>query len=416
MSTRALRWVILALLLTIGLGLVSCQPATPAAAPAEEEAAPAEEEAAPAEEEAAPAEEEAAPAEEEAAPTEEEAAPAEEEYTLENPRGLKPEAWSDEVVDCGALGLAKDPPWTIGVANYSLGNSWRVHMFAELQYAADHDDRIEELIITNADGNLAKQVSDIEDLMARGVDGLIVLPLSADGIAPIVEEAYDAGFPIVIYNNEISTTKFHSIVWVDEYKFGWIGGKWLDEQLGGEGNIVVLEGIAGTSTSDLRTRGALDALSPGINVLARQPADWDYAKGKAAMEDLLAAYPNIDGIYSQGGAMSQGAIEALQAAGRPLVPVTGEGYNGFLKTWVRLLPEGFHSIGPDEPTWQSVEALNQMIACLQGETIEKWHELPLPVITDENVEDYVFPTCPDGVWANTKMDYETIDEIYNCEE
>ena len=334
------------------------------------------------------------------------------EYSIANPMGKKPAAWSDEKVS-GAP-FKKAPPWVIGVGNYSLANSWRVHMFAELKYAADHDPRIKQLIITNSDGNLAKQVSDIEDLRAKGVDGLLITPLSADGIAPLVEEAYDAGIPVVIYNNEISTKKFHSIVWVDEFKFGYIGGKWLNDKLGGKGNIVILEGIAGTSTSELRTQGALAAFSPNIKVLARQPASWAYDKGKAAMEDFIAAYPKIDGVYSQGGAMSMGALEALQAAGKPLVPVPGEGYNGFLKFWLNNLEKGFTSIGPDEPTWQSVEALGQLIALLEGKTVEKWHEIPLPIITDKNLKQYVRPDCPDDVWANTKMSRETITELYKC--
>lgn len=336
-----------------------------------------------------------------------------EEYSIKNPMGKKPAAWSGEKVS--GTPFKKDPPWVIGVSNYSLANSWRVHMFAELQYAADNDPRIKELIITNADGNLAKQVSDIEDLRARGVDGFLILPLSADGIAPSVEDAYDAGIPVVIYNNEISTKKFHSIVWIDEFKFGYIGGKWLNNQLEGKGNVVVLEGVAGTSTSDLRTQGALAAFGPGIKVLTRQPASWAYDQGKAAMEDFIAAYPKIDGVYSQGGAMSLGALEALQAAGKPLVPVPGEGYNGFLKFWNRNLDKGFTSIGPDEPTWQSVEALEQLIALLEGKTVEKWHEIPLPIITDENLNQYVRPDCPDGVWANTKMSRETITKLYKCE-
>lgn len=333
----------------------------------------------------------------------------------EEPKGLKPEKWSDATTDCAALGLKKDPPWTIGVANYSLGNSWRVHMFAELEFAAENDSRIKELVMTNADGNLAKQVSDIEDLLARGVDGLLITPLSANGIAPAVEDAVASGVPVVIFNNEIATDDFHSIVWVDEYKFGWIGGSWLRDELGGTGNVVVLEGIAGTSTSDLRSKGAIDALGDGITILAKQPAGWAYDKGKAAMEDFLSAYPQIDGVYSQGGAMSQGVVEAFQAAGKELVPVTGEGYNGFLKTWLNNKRAGFTSIGPDEPTWQSVEALQQLTACLSGETVEKWHEIELPIITDDNVDEYAFPKCPDGVWANTKMDYATIDSIYGCE-
>ena len=72
------------------------------------------------------------------------------------------------------------------------------------------------------------------------------------------------------------------------------------------------------------------------------------------------------------------------------------------------------SIGPDEPTWQSVEALNQLVACLAGETIEKWHEIPISLITEENLGDFVKPSCPDDVWANTKMDYETIKTLYKC--
>lgn len=332
----------------------------------------------------------------------------------EEPKGLRPGTWSDDVSACADLGFAKDPPWTIGVSNYSLGNSWRVQMIEELKVAAAKDSRIAELVITNSDGNAAKQLSDIEDLRSRDVDGLIIAPLSSDGAAPAVDEAVADGVPVVIFNNEIATDKFTSIVWIDEFKFGWIGGNWLREKLGDKGNIVVLEGIAGTSTSDLRTRGALDALGPNVTVLARQPAGWAYDKGKTVMEDFIAAYPQIDGVYSQGGAMSQAAVDALNAANRPLVPITGEGYNGFLKTWLANRDAGFSSVGPDEPTWQSVRALELLTACLSGESVRKWEELPLPVITDENVGDYALTNCPDDVWANTKMDKETISSFYQC--
>ena len=344
-------------------------------------------------------------------PTKEQAPPAEE-YTLENPKGETPAAWSDEVTDCSKF--KKDPPWVIGVSNYGVQNTWRVQMMAELQFAADQDPRIKELIITNADGNVAKQVADIGDLLTKNIDALLVLPVSSDGIKPAVDEVYNAGIPVIVFNNELAGTNFQSMVWIDEYKFGWIGGKWLDEQLGGKGNVVILEGVPGTSTSDLRTKGAKDAFSPGITVLAQQPADWDYAKGKKVMEDFIAAYPQIDGIYSQGGAMSLGALEALQAAGKPLVPVPSEGNNGFLKFWLENQPNGFTSIGPDEATWQSSEALRQAIACLEGKPIEKWHALPLPVITDANLTQYVRTDCPDDLWANTQMSPEAVTELYKC--
>lgn len=330
------------------------------------------------------------------------------------PAPMRPAAWSNAKTDCTAM--KKDPPWTIGVSNYSLGNSFRVQMFEELKFAASKDSRIKDVIITNADGSVPKQLSDIEDLLTRGVDGLLLTPLSAEAAAPSVEEAVNDGVPTVIFNNEIGTDNFTSIVWADEYRFGWIGGSWLKEKLGGKGNVVVLEGMAGTSTSDLRTRGAIDALGDGITILARQPADWAYDKGKKAMQDFISAYPEIDGVYSQGGAMSQAALDALTTAGKPLIPVTGEGYNGFLKVWFTNKDKGFSSIGPDEPTWQSVEALNQLVACLSGETIDKWHEIPISVITADNLDKFVKPACPDDVWANTKMDYATIKDLYKCSE
>jgi ribose transport system substrate-binding protein len=331
-----------------------------------------------------------------------------------SPPSHKPDKWTAEKTDCKAMGLAKSPPWTIGVSNFGLGNSWRVQMIAELKAAAAKDSRIKELVITNSDGNLAKQLSDIEDLRSRNVDGLLITPLSADGLVAPVEEAYADHIPTIIFNDRVNTEKFHGIVWSDEYKFGWIGGNWLKEKLGGKGNIVMLDGVAGTAVSDLRAQGALDAMGPGIKVLARQPAGWAYDKGKAAMEDLLSAYPKIDAVYSQGGAMSQGAVDALLAANRPLVPIPGEGYNGFLKTWVNNKSKGFSSVAPDEPTWQSAKALDLVTTCLSGGTIEKWTELELPQITDDTVQNYARLDCSDDVWSNTKMSHDEITKLYSC--
>jgi ribose transport system substrate-binding protein len=335
-------------------------------------------------------------------------------FNLDNPKGLKPAAWSADMTDCTKF--KKAPPWTIGVSNYGLQNSWRVQMMAELQFAADQNSNIKQLIILNADGNVAKQVADIGDLVTRKVDLLLVLPVSSDGIKPAVDDAEAAGIPVVVFNNELAGKNFQSMVWIDEYKFGWIGGYWLNQQLGGKGNVVILEGVPGTSTSDLRTKGAMDAFGPGITVLAKQPGNWDYATGKKVMEDFIAAYPKIDGIYSQGGAMSLGALEALTAAGRPLVPVPSEGNNGFLKFWKTQLTAGknFSSIGPDEATWQSSEALKEGVMCLEGQTIEKWHALPLPVITNANLDKYVRMDCPNDLWSNTLMSAAAITKLYKC--
>ncbi len=188
------------------------------------------------------------------------------------PTGGKPAGWTAATVDCKAAGLSKPPPWTIGVSNYGLGNSWRVQMIQELKAAAAKDSRIKSLVITNADGNIAKQVSDISDLLTRNVDGLLITPLTPDGLNGPLEDAASDKVPTILFNDRVNSDKFTGIVWADEYQFGWIGGNWLKQKLGGKGNIVMLDGIAGTVVNDLRANGAIDAMGPGIHVLARQPA------------------------------------------------------------------------------------------------------------------------------------------------
>jgi ribose transport system substrate-binding protein len=176
------------------------------------------------------------------------AAPAAEEFSLQNPKGQKPAAWSADQTDCSKF--KKDPPWTIGVSNYGVQNTWRVQMMAELQSAAKKDSRIKDLIITNADGNVAKQVADIGDLLTKQIDLLLVLPVSSDGIVAAVDEVANAGIPVIVFNNELKGTNFQSMVWIDEYMFGWIGGKWLNEKMGGK-EMWSFWKASGTSTSDL---------------------------------------------------------------------------------------------------------------------------------------------------------------------
>ena len=143
-----------------------------------------------------------------------------------------------------------------------------------------------------------------------------------------------------------------------------------------QGNLIVLDGVAGNSITEERFQGLEKAIKEcsdpsQIKILARYPSDWAYDKGKLSTERALAAYPKIDGVWSQGGAMTQGAIEAFQAAHRPLAPMTGEDNNGFLKIWQKLKPDGFTSCAGSEPTWEGAIALVFALRALQGEPVPK---------------------------------------------
>ena len=301
----------------------------------------------------------------------------------------------------------KTPPYTIGLSNFSLGNSWRVQMIAEVQWEAERlgPGLVKELIVTNAEGSISKQISDIEDLISRGCDAILITASSPTALVPVVEEAMREGVVVVDYDNLVYTDNTTAKIIVNQEDFGRVQAEFLVEALGGKGNIVVFNGIKGTAISAERWAGAKAVFDqyPDIKILQTVYADWDYAKAKAAAEDLLAAYPKIDGVWSQGGAMTQACMEAFIENGRPLVPMSGEDSNGFLKLWAQYADKGFKAIATSMPTYCSSVALDVALAALQGMPYYKYTVIPIPTITPDTISQYVQPDLPDSFWCNSRL-------------
>jgi ribose transport system substrate-binding protein len=307
-------------------------------------------------------------------------------------------------------------PWTIGYDIYFLGNSWSVQLAEEFKAAAElHKDQIKNLIITEAGGSADKQISNIEDLIAQKVDAIILTPASPAAIAPVCEKAMKAGIVVVLCAAKISTDQYTSLVTVDDTEFGIVGAEWLAKKLNGKGKIVALNGIPGYSTNEERFNGAKSVFAkyPGITIVGAGTADWDYAKAKTVMSDLLQANPVIDGVWSQGGAMTLGAIEAFQAANRKLVPMTGEDNNGLLKVWAKLKSSGFETACPSKPTWLSAMSLEVALDALAGKTVKKDNVIPPPIITNDTLDKFVRVDLPDSFWTQTRLSDQQIRKLFS---
>ncbi|MGI5838284.1 MAG: ABC transporter substrate-binding protein [bacterium] len=326
------------------------------------------------------------------------------------------------VLAVGVVGCAGQTPpeekekFVIGFDIYYAGNTWSVQSAEEFKAAAErHSDIIETVYYTESEGKAEKQIANIEDLITKNVDAIIMSPISGAGASRVIDQAVEAGIVVVVTGNAgLETDKYTACVTVDDKDFGKAIAQWLAEALDGKGKIIALNGIPGIETSALRWEGAQEVFAgyPEIEVIGQASADWDYAKAKMATANLLAAHPQIDGVWSQGGEMTRGAIEAFQAAGRPLVPMTGEDNNGFLKLWLELQDEGFESIGASKPTWLTAECLEVALKALQGEEVEKVAVLPVPTITSENLADFVKPDLPDSLWCNTRLSDEEINALF----
>jgi ribose transport system substrate-binding protein len=325
--------------------------------------------------------------------------------------------WAAPALAADYLVGAKPGPYVVGLSNSFSGNSWRAQMVAEFKQAADNlkaDGTLKDYIVSDATGNTASQIQQIQNMIAAKVDAIVIDANSETALNPAIEAAHKAGIIVVAFDNTVTSP--HAInVSTDQRKFGEVGGEWLAKKLNGKGNIIVLSGLAGSPVNKQRwDEGAKKALSkyPDIKILTEVNADWDQAKGQQAVANLLPSFPKIDGVYSQGGAMTLGAIYAFKAANRPLVPMVGEANNGLLKVWKAELKNGFSAIAPSNPCGQSVDALQVALKALKGENIEKEISQNPPTITDDTLDKFVQPDLPDSLWLPTTLDAAHLQALF----
>ena len=295
--------------------------------------------------------------------------------------------------------------YKIGYDIYFGGNSWSVQLYKEFQAEAEkHADEV-EVSYTESELKADKQVANIEDLITKGVNAIIITPISPTAVIPVLKKAQAKGIKVVLLASKIKSQDYDALVTVNDEDFGKAGAEWLAKKLGGKGKIIALNGISGISASDDRWAGAQEVFKtyPDIQVVSAVDASWDYAQAKVAFSNLLAANPEIDGIWSQGGGMTLGAIDAFDAAQRKLVPMTGEDNNGYLKRWVALTDKGYTSVAPSKPTWLGSESLLVALKLLKGETVEKETIFPPPVIDDASVAKSVRADLSDSFWVNTRL-------------
>lgn len=322
------------------------------------------------------------------------------------------------VIVMGAGTKAEAKKYVIGLSNFSLGNSWRVQMIEEAKYAASQNKDVERLIVTHSEGDISKQIADVEDLITKKVDAILITAQSPKALAPVCEKAVDAGIVVVGFVCEVQSDKVASIVNIDQVEFGRVQGEWLAKTLNYKGKIIAFNGIKGTSVSLQRFQGAKSEFDkyPGIKIVTTVWADWDYAKAKRAMESLLAAYPDIDGVWSQGGAMSEAVIEAYLERGKRPPPVTGEDGNGFLKIWKKIRDSGkypgYDSIATSMPTWASAKAMEVALDALAGKSVPKRILIPIPTITAETLDQYVKPNLPDSYWCNSQLPEHVVKKLF----
>jgi ribose transport system substrate-binding protein len=333
---------------------------------------------------------------------------------------------------CQGDGGDDGAPYTIGISNPFITSEYRTQMIDELiETNAEYMELglTEELVIESFNTDVAGQIEQIENLMNQGVDAILVNPGDAVALNQILEEAVEAGIIVLSIDQEIEAEGVIN-VGHDQYEWAKTSAEWFADKLQ-EGDVVLIEGFIGHPANNLRMQAVYDTFEnyPGINVLASESGMWDEATGQQVMSDFLAAYPNLDGYWTQDG-MAIGALEAVIAANPETFPLAvGEGRVKFLKLWQEMLekdPE-FETIAVANAPGVNSTALRIVVEMLQGKELDPAKlggqygttvVIPIPIVVtpdnfDEVYNEYVVEgNYPDSYLLSGIMTQEEVQQFF----
>lgn len=276
-------------------------------------------------------------------------------------------------------GTASTQP-TIGLSISTLNNPF----FVSLRDGAQAEAAAKglKLITVDAEDDPAKQIAGVEDLIQKKVQVLLINPTDSDAVANVVKEATGAGIKVISLDRRVNGAAVSAHVGSDNATGGKMAADFLLQRIADKGNVVELEGTPGSSAARERGQGFDSVIDgrAGVKVVARQPADFDRAKGLSVMENILQHGKNVQGVFAQNDEMALGALRAIDEDGLKNVTVVGfdataDGVAavkaGKLAGTVQQKPELIGKMG--------VDAAQSLI---EGKSIESNIPVPLALVTE----------------------------------
>jgi ribose transport system substrate-binding protein len=304
-----------------------------------------------------------------------------------------------------AESMAAGGGYTIGVSNTLQGNGWREEMICSIRAQAAASGRVDRLIVAHRTTDAAGQLEDLRNLIAAGVNAIIVNPASPDAVNAALQEALDQGIVVVAVDQGVNLPGTY-LVSNDQVEYGRLGGQWLAEKIGGSGNVVYMRGIAGAQADTDRDTGFRAAMAeyPDIQIISETFTGWDPATGAQQIADVFAGGQQIDGIWTSG--IDSTIVDAFKAAGREFVPIVGADNALFVQQMVDDAPNGLVAAAVTNTASVGGAGVTVAIEALDGASPET-QLINAPQLWDNTTEegqaaakDHIDPTL-DALWPVT---------------
>ena len=303
----------------------------------------------------------------------------------------------------GAVALAQDLPkleqkdsYKVGFAQTESNNPWRIAETKSMQDVAESCGW--DLVYTDAAGSAAKQVADVDSMIAQGVDAIFLPPREEQPLLPAVMRAKAAGIPVFLIDRSVDPAvaqagrDYVTFIGSDFVDQGRRAAEWLVENFEGDkGVIIELEGTTGSSPANDRKKGFDDVIAQHdkFEIVASQTGDFARDKGRQVMETLLQSHPDVNIVYAHNDEMAIGAIQALEAAGRkPGEDVTVVSIDG-TRDALQAIIDGKMGVTVESSPFFGPISCETMKKYAAGETIEPWVKVEDRIFTADNAAEHI---------------------------
>lgn len=237
-----------------------------------------------------------------------------------------------------------------------------------------------EVIVIDAQNDSAKQVNDVQDLLQKGVDALLINPTDSAAISTAVQSANNIGIPVITLDRSADKGKVESLVASDNVKGGQMAATYIVEQLGKNAKVVELEGVPGASATRERGKGFHLVADKKLKVVEKQSAHFDRTEGLNVMENIIQGNPDVQAVFAHNDEMALGALEAINSSGKDILVVGFDGNDDALKS---IKDEKLNATVAQQPELIGKLALNAAGDVLQGKKVKKNIPAPLKLVTKE---------------------------------
>jgi len=253
------------------------------------------------------------------------------------------------------------------------------------------------LQVEDAQNDVAKQQSQIQNFIASKVDAIVVNPVDTDATAAMSKLAAEAGIPLVYVNREPvnvdSLPDKQAFVASNEQESGTLETKEVCRLLGGKGKAVVMMGELSNQAARMRTKDVHDVIATdeckGIQIIEEQTANWSRTQGSDLVTNWLSSGLEFDAVISNNDEMAIGAIQALKAAGKDLSKIVIGGVDATQDALAAMQAGDLDVTVFQDAAGQGKGALDAALKLAKGEKVDKKVYIPFQLVTPENVKDFV---------------------------